>query len=86
MVLCRGDTTVIVGVGCGSLLGSWLNYQTGVIREPSLPPPYTIIWPSLNMVGLTLLRTILGLVVIVAVKAIFKSLSFATICALLQVR
>ncbi|KAK4292815.1 hypothetical protein Pmani_034442 [Petrolisthes manimaculis] len=82
----RGDTTVIVGVGCGSLLGSWLNYQTGVIREPSLPPPYTIIWPSLNMVGLTLLRTILGLVVIVAVKAIFKSLSFATICALLQVR
>lgn len=82
----RGDTTVIVGVGCGSLLGSWVNYQLGIIREPSLPPPYTVLWPTLNMVGLSLLRTSLGMVVIVAVRAIFKSLSFATICALLQVR
>nr|XP_053630234.1 sphingosine-1-phosphate phosphatase 2-like isoform X1 [Cherax quadricarinatus]XP_053630235.1 sphingosine-1-phosphate phosphatase 2-like isoform X1 [Cherax quadricarinatus] len=82
----RGDTTVIVGVGCGSLLGSWTNYQLGIIREPSLPPPYSVIWPSLNMIGLSLLRTILGLVIIMAVKAIFKSLSFATICALLQVK
>ncbi|XP_045126756.1 sphingosine-1-phosphate phosphatase 2-like [Portunus trituberculatus] len=82
----RGDTTVIVGVGCGSLLGSWVNYQLGIIREPSLPPPYTVLWPTLNMVGLSLLRTSLGMVVIVAVKAIFKSLSFATICALLQIR
>ncbi|XP_042878618.1 sphingosine-1-phosphate phosphatase 2-like [Penaeus japonicus] len=82
----RGDTTVIVGVGCGSLLGSWLNYQLGITREPTLPPPYTVIWPTLNMAGLSLLRTILGLVVIVAVKAIFKALSFATICALLQVK
>ncbi|XP_042888972.1 uncharacterized protein LOC122264244 [Penaeus japonicus] len=81
-----GDTTVIVGVGCGSLLGSWLNYQLGITREPTLPPPYTVIWPTLNMAGLSLLRTILGLVVIVAVKAIFKALSFATICALLQLR
>lgn len=81
----RGDTTVIVGVGCGSLLGSWVNYQLGIIREPSLPPPYTVLWPTLNMVGLSLLRTSLGMVVIVAVRAIFKSLSFATICALLQV-
>lgn len=82
----RGDTTVIVGVGCGSLLGSWANYQLGIIREPSLPPPYSVIWPTLNMIGLSLLRTILGLVIILAVKAIFKSLSFATICALLQVK
>lgn len=82
----RGDTTVIVGVGCGSLLGSWVNYQMGIIREPSLPPPYTVIWPSFNMIGLSLLRTVLGLVIIVAVRAIFKSLSFATICALLQVK
>ncbi|XP_042235412.1 sphingosine-1-phosphate phosphatase 2-like isoform X1 [Homarus americanus] len=82
----RGDTTVIVGVGCGSLLGSWVNYQMGIIREPSLPPPYSVIWPSLNMIGLSLLRTVLGLVIIVAVRAIFKSLSFATICALLQVK
>ncbi|KAG0727911.1 Sphingosine-1-phosphate phosphatase 1 [Chionoecetes opilio] len=82
----RGDTTVIVGVGCGSLLGSWVNYQLGIIRGPSLPPPYTVLWPTLNMVGLSMLRTSLGLVVIVAVRAIFKSLSFATICALLQVR
>merc|ERR1739838_287562 len=82
----RGDTTVIVGVGCGTLLGSWANYQLGIIREPLLPPPYTVIWPTVNMVGLSLLRTVVGLVLIVAVRASFKSLSFATICALLQVR
>lgn len=82
----RGDTTVIVGVGCGTLLGSWLNYQLGIIREPLLPPPYTVIWPTVNMIGLSLLRTMIGLVLIVAVRASFKSLSFATICVLLQVR
>ncbi|XP_076053788.1 sphingosine-1-phosphate phosphatase 2-like [Oratosquilla oratoria] len=81
----RGDTAVIVGVGCGSLLGAWVNYQLGVIREPSLPPPYTVLWPTFNMMGLSLLRTILGLVVLVAIRAIFKSLSFATVCTLLKV-
>ncbi|KAB7507042.1 Sphingosine-1-phosphate phosphatase 2, partial [Armadillidium nasatum] len=66
----RGDTTVMVGVGCGCLVGYWMNYQIGMIYEPEVQPPFSIIWPTTKMVGL---------------KPIFKPLSINTICVLLQV-
>ncbi|XP_047741450.1 uncharacterized protein LOC108670816 [Hyalella azteca] len=35
----RGDTAVILGVGCGTLMGAWLNFQTGVITPIAPIPP-----------------------------------------------
>lgn len=73
-------TSVYVGI----VLGAWLNYQLGRMIIPSLPPPYTIIWPSWSMLGLTLLRTTLGLCCIMATRAICKSLSYALVCFLIR--
>ncbi|XP_026464204.1 sphingosine-1-phosphate phosphatase 1-like [Ctenocephalides felis] len=80
----RGDTTMTTSVYVGIVLGAWLNYQLGRMVIPSLPPPYTIIWPSWSMQGLTLLRTTLGLCCIMATRAICKSLSYALVCALIR--
>ncbi|CAH0714103.1 unnamed protein product, partial [Brenthis ino] len=79
----RGDTTMIVSVCAGILVGSWTNYQLGNMVASELDPPYRIIWPSIEMFGCTLLRTILGFCGVLATRAIAKSVSYAFVCALL---
>lgn len=81
----RGDTTMVVSVTAGVHVGAWLNYWTGAMSAPALPPPYRVIWPSYSMLGRMILRTILGFCSVIATKAIFKSLSYATMCAILKV-
>jgi len=70
----RGDTVVILGSCVGLNMGAWMNYQLGIIRGPSLDPPYPVIWPSYGMLGMSLLRLAIGLVVVYATKAIIKAL------------
>lgn len=72
----KEDTAVILGSATGLYLGAWLNFQMGWIRGPPIPPPYPVLWPSYEMFGLTLLRTIIGLTVVVATRAVAKSLSY----------
>ncbi|XP_047509650.1 sphingosine-1-phosphate phosphatase 1-like [Pieris napi] len=79
----RGDTTMIVSVCAGILIGSWINYQLGNMSPPQATPPYRIIWPSVEMFGCLLLRTTLGFCGVLATRAIAKSFSYAVICALL---
>ncbi|CAK1601426.1 unnamed protein product [Parnassius mnemosyne] len=79
----RGDTTMIVSVCAGILTGSWTNYQLGNMVASSADPPYEIIWPSIEMLGCTILRTILGFCGVLATRAIAKSVSYAFVCALL---
>lgn len=74
---------MIVSVCAGMLGGSWTNYQLGNMQPPAWAPPYEILWPSVEMMGCTLLRTTLGFCGVVATRAIAKSLSYAFVCALL---
>ncbi|KAK7791611.1 hypothetical protein R5R35_014684 [Gryllus longicercus] len=80
----RGDTTMVVSVCVGVHVGAWMNYQVGILQESSLTPPYAIIWPSYPMMGLGALRTVIGFCCIIATRALCKSASYATICALLR--
>ncbi|PSN36438.1 hypothetical protein C0J52_16304 [Blattella germanica] len=80
----RGDTTMVVSVCVGVHIGAWTNYQLGVMREYPDPPPYAIIWPSYEMLGLSALRTVIGFCCIVATRALCKSASYATVCTLLR--
>jgi len=71
----RGDTFVIVGSAIGLNLGSWLNYQLGIIRgPPPSSPPYAVMWPTGHMIGLLVLRQILGLILVVLSKTIGRKL------------
>lgn len=51
VIVCRGDTTIIIGVSVGITIGAWTNYQLGAMTESSQPPPYAIIWPTYEMIG-----------------------------------
>lgn len=74
---------MIVSVCAGILAGSWGNFRVGNMAPPRSAPPYAVIWPSVEMLGLTLLRTTLGFCGVLATRAIAKSLSYAFVCALL---
>lgn len=72
-----------VSVTAGLQIGAWINYQLGDMVPPTTPPPYDIIWPTYPMLGLIVLRTILGLCCVLATRAIAKSISYAVVCAVL---
>lgn len=76
------DTATILGSTAGLQLGSWMSYQLGSIRGPPMPPPHPILWPSFEMMGLMLLRTSIGLVALVATRALTKSLCYGLVGAL----
>lgn len=78
----RGDTCVIMGAGAGILLGSWLNYQLGIIKGPGLPPPFPIMWPGFNVFGLALLRAAIGILCILAARGVGKVVVFSIVCYL----
>lgn len=74
---------MIVSVCAGLLVGAWVNFQCGHMSPSPTPAPYTIIWPSVDMLGCALLRTTLGLCGVLATRAVAKSFSYALICAIL---
>lgn len=67
----------------GIHIGAWLNYQLGSMQPSNIEPPYEIIWPDHSMLGLILLRTVIGLSCVVATRALAKSLAYAAICGFL---
>lgn len=68
----RGDTTTVIATNAGVLLGSWLNFFMGYLKNPTLAPPYVIIYPSFHDIGLSLLRTCIGILILLATRAIVK--------------
>lgn len=74
-------TSVLTGI----LVAAWLNYQTGALQPPEITSarPYQIIWPTYNLIGLMILRTVLGLCCVIATRAIGKSIAYAFVCMLL---
>lgn len=81
----RGDTTMTTSVTTGILVAAWLNYQLGYLQLPDISSsrPYQIIWPTYHMIGLIILRTVLGLCCVIATRAVGKAVSYAFVCMLL---
>jgi len=80
----RGETTIVLGCYLGAQLGNWLNFQCGIIQGVPVPPPYPVLWPTFHQYGEALLRFIIGGVICVATRAIFKPVSFLTACYILE--
>lgn len=85
LFLDRGDTTMVVSVTIGVHFGSWLNFTTGALSEPSSPPPYEVIWPTYQTIILIIFRTIFGFCCVIFMRGICKSLTYKTMCAILRV-
>ncbi|KAK3554816.1 hypothetical protein QTP70_034029 [Hemibagrus guttatus] len=77
----RGDTAQILGTGAGIAVASHLNYQLALIHDPPasmLPlqaPPL-----SLGLLGWSLLRFILGVMMLIVTRAVMKALTIPLVC------
>ncbi|XP_066535976.1 sphingosine-1-phosphate phosphatase 1 [Hoplias malabaricus] len=77
----RGDTAQILGTGAGIAVASHLNYQLDLIPDPpasALPFPAPTL--SFSLVGLCLLRFVLGVLVVLATRAVMKALTVPLVC------
>lgn len=77
----RGDTAQILGSGAGIALASHLNYRLGLLPDPPVsmlplhPPAFTV-----SMIGLCVLRFLLGVIILLATRAIMKALTIPLVC------
>ena len=80
----REDTAIILGSAMGLYLGAWMSFQMGSIRGPPVSAPYSILWPTYEMLATSLLRTIIGLLTVVSCRAVAKPLGRLVIGSLLR--
>jgi sphingosine-1-phosphate phosphotase 2 len=81
------DTVTVLAAGWGIFMGSWLNYQMGLIAAPVitgdgpvLPPPYPIIWPSSQEVMRSVFRTVSGIACLATVRIAGKTMAHLAVC------
>ncbi|CAG7731341.1 unnamed protein product [Allacma fusca] len=82
----RGDTVVILGSAVGLITGAWMNYQLGIISSngPAIDMPFPVMWPSYKMLGLSLLRLVIGLCIVLITRQIAKSTTKTFFAGLVQ--
>lgn len=77
----RGDTAQILGSGAGIALASHINYHLGLLPDPPAsmfpiqPPSFT-----LSLIGLCLLRFLLGVIILLVTRAVMKALTIPLVC------
>nr|XP_020467226.1 sphingosine-1-phosphate phosphatase 1-like [Monopterus albus] len=82
----RGDTAQILGTGAGVALASHVNYYLGLLPDPT-PDQLPFAMPTLNtsLVGMATLRFVLGILVLVATRALMKALTIPLVCWVFRV-
>uniref|UniRef100_A0A1A8ESC0 Sphingosine-1-phosphate phosphatase 1 n=1 Tax=Nothobranchius korthausae TaxID=1143690 RepID=A0A1A8ESC0_9TELE len=77
----RGDTAQILGTGAGVALASHVNHYLGLLPDPTPDQlPFTMPAISASLVGVALLRLVLGVLVLVATRALMKLLTIPLVC------
>ncbi|CAM4725809.1 unnamed protein product [Leuciscus chuanchicus] len=77
----RGDTAQILGSGAGIALASHVNYHLGLLPDPPasmlpLQPPSI----TFSLFALCLLRFVLGVLILLATRAVMKALTIPLVC------
>ncbi|KAK6166735.1 hypothetical protein SNE40_023364 [Patella caerulea] len=73
--IAKGAGVRIVAIYMGLSTAIWLNYQLGVSTLPTASTPYHVMTPSLKWLILSLLRFVLGTVVLAVSKTILQKFS-----------
>ncbi|XP_047201601.1 sphingosine-1-phosphate phosphatase 1-like [Girardinichthys multiradiatus] len=82
----RGDTAQILGVGAGVALASHINQLVGLL--PDLTPdqlPLTVPVLTAGLVCAAMLRFVLGVMVLVAIRALMKAITIPLVCWVFRV-
>nr|DBA14411.1 TPA: hypothetical protein GDO54_005385 [Pyxicephalus adspersus] len=77
----RGDTAEILGSGAGVACGSHVSYMLGLMAEP-LPTSMPFIIPAItvNLLAKALLRVVVGLVILLPIRAVMKMVTIPLAC------
>lgn len=75
----KGDTATVSAVGTGISVGSWINYQLG-LGFSKLSTAYEVQTLTISWLGLSLLRSAIGVFILVIIRAIAKPASIALCC------
>jgi hypothetical protein len=62
------------------MMGSWLNYQLGIIQGPPLQPPFPILWPGYEVALLAFLRAVIGIVCVLGSRFIGRLIGLDFLC------
>ncbi|XP_034531103.1 sphingosine-1-phosphate phosphatase 1 [Notolabrus celidotus] len=82
----RGDTAQILGTGAGVALASHVNHLLGLMPDPTPDQlPFTMPALSAGLVGAALVRLFLGVLVLVASRALMKAITIPLVCRLFRV-
>ncbi|KAJ8009220.1 hypothetical protein DPEC_G00086630 [Dallia pectoralis] len=77
----RGDTAQALGTGAGAALASHLNHQLGLLADPPLSSlPLALPPLSSTLLARTLLRLLIGVVVLLATRAVMKAVTIPLAC------
>lgn len=82
----RGDTAQILGVGAGVALASHLNHMLGLMPDP--PPeqlPLALPDLSVRLAVVAALRLAVGVVVLLATRALMKAVTIPLVCRVVGV-
>ncbi|KAM9354236.1 sphingosine-1-phosphate phosphatase 1 [Pholidichthys leucotaenia] len=77
----RGDTAQILGTGAGVALASHVNHHLALVSDPA-PDQLPLTMPALSvgLVGVAMLRFILGVLILVATRAVMKAITIPLMC------
>ncbi|XP_039993131.1 sphingosine-1-phosphate phosphatase 1 isoform X1 [Xiphias gladius] len=77
----RGDTAQILGTGAGVALASHVNHYLGLIPDPTPDQlPFSMPALSVGLVATAALRLVLGVLVLVATRAVMKAITIPLVC------
>ncbi|XP_053290712.1 sphingosine-1-phosphate phosphatase 1 [Pleuronectes platessa] len=77
----RGDTAQILGTGAGVALASHVNHYLGLLPDQT-PDQLPLAFPALSvgLVGAALLRLVVGVLVLMATRALMKAITIPLVC------
>ncbi|XP_070777063.1 sphingosine-1-phosphate phosphatase 1 [Enoplosus armatus] len=77
----RGDTAQILGTGAGVALASHVNHYLGLMPDPTPDQlPFAVPALSVGLVGVAALRLFLGVLVLMATRALMKAITIPLVC------
>lgn len=81
----HGDSAIFMTVGSGVSVGTWLNYQQGLMHPAAELSLLPVAMPGLAWFTVAFVRFAIGMVLVATVRFVMKPLTLWSICRLLGV-
>ncbi len=81
----RGDTTMVVSVSTGVLVGYWIMHQCGMISHQVAQATYPLPALTVDLITMSIMRLLVGAVVLLVARTLLKFILYGTLCRMFNV-